>query len=107
MAGLELKDCEKGAAIPQAAASSGQALGRPTQGLCYVRGTLVLAGTAIDTMAAVLLEKATFKGVEIPEFWLESRRSRDGEHYHITVLSKPEVQLVLSSDQGTPDTRIV
>jgi len=53
--------------------------------LDYCRGIIVLAGSDVDRAGAA--GQAT-----VPDTWRRNRQERDGDSFHVTVLSKPDLQ---------------
>eukprot|EP00405_Crypthecodinium_cohnii_P010526 CAMPEP_0206430020 /NCGR_PEP_ID=MMETSP0324_2-20121206/6574_1 /ASSEMBLY_ACC=CAM_ASM_000836 /TAXON_ID=2866 /ORGANISM="Crypthecodinium cohnii, Strain Seligo" /LENGTH=1105 /DNA_ID=CAMNT_0053895785 /DNA_START=60 /DNA_END=3378 /DNA_ORIENTATION=+ len=60
--------------------------------LCYSRGIVTIAGSAVDATATAGLPS-------VPSDWQSARQKRDGDHFHITFLNKADLQLIAEGIQ--------
>jgi hypothetical protein len=64
--------------------------------ITFNRGVLSLCGTAIDEVAERFLGS-------VDRSWQDNRRKRDGEHFHVTLLTKAELQRACDHLSSCPD----
>lgn len=60
-------------------------VGDNDNGLTFCRGILALSGRAVDAAAEAGLGN-------IDDTWKKARQQRDGDHYHVTLMTKADVQ---------------